>query len=114
LDLLGVGDLDAEPPERADQEGRDGRKARRALWVAAAGVVAGLATAIVSGLGDIGVRQAIVLGLPAAVLTLGGLAVAVASDPETAERQGFRAGWRAGSLGRRWRSVFGRRGKDRP
>jgi hypothetical protein len=50
----------------------------------------------------------------AAALTAGGLTVAVTSDPETAERLGFRAGLKAGSLRRRWRSVFGRRGKDRP
>ena len=40
------------------------------------------------------------MGLPAAVLTFGGLTVAVASDPETAERQGFRAGLKAGALRR--------------
>jgi hypothetical protein len=106
--------MDAEPPQRADRHGGDRRKARRAFWFAGAGVVAGLATAVVSALGDISAKQAIMLGLPAAVLTLGGLAVAVASDPETAERQGFRVGLKAGSLCRWWRSVFGRRGKGGP
>jgi hypothetical protein len=102
--------MDAEAPQPVGQNGGDGRKARRAFWFAGAGVVAGLATAVVSALGDVSVKQAIMLGVPAAVLTFGGLAVAVASDPETAERQGFRAGFKAGSLRRRWRSVFGRRG----
>jgi hypothetical protein len=54
------------------------------------------------------------LGLPAAVLTVGGMTAAVASDPETAERQGFQAGLKAGALRMRWRSVFGSRGKGRP
>jgi hypothetical protein len=53
------------------------------------------------------------LGLPAVVLTFGGLTVAALSDPETVERQGFRAGLRAGSLRRQWRSVFDRQGKGR-
>jgi hypothetical protein len=89
-------------------------KARRALWVAGAGATAGLATGIASALGDISGKQAIMLGVPAAVLTFGGLTAAVASDPETAERRGFRAGLKAGSLRRRWLSVFGSRGKDMP
>lgn len=102
--------MDAEPPQRVDRPGGDWRKARRALWFASAGIVAGLATAVALALGDISVKGAIILGLPAAVLTFGGLTVAVSSDPETAERQGFGAGLKAGSL----RSVFGRRGKSRP
>ena len=106
--------MDAEPPQRVDRDGRDGRKSRRALWVASAGIVAGLATAIAFAFGGISDRLAIMIGLPAAVLTFGGLTVAVASDPETAERQGFRAGLKAGALRSSWRSVFGRRGKDRP
>jgi hypothetical protein len=90
---------------------RDGRKARRALQFAGAGAVAGLAAAIASALGDISVKQAM---MPAAVLTFGGMTAAVASDPETAERQGFQAGLKAGALRTRWRSVFGSRGKGRP
>jgi hypothetical protein len=53
------------------------------------------------------------LGLPAVVLTFGGLIVAALSDPLRAERQGFRAGLKAGTLRRRWRSVFDRQGKGR-
>jgi 4-hydroxybenzoate polyprenyltransferase len=106
--------MDAEPPQRADRHGGDRLKARRAFAIAGAGVITGLATAIVSAFGDIGVRQAIMLGVPAALLTFGGLIAAVASDSETAERQGFRAGLKAGSLLRRGRAVFGRRGKGAP
>jgi hypothetical protein len=105
--------MNVEPPQR-DQRARDGRKRRRALWFAGAGVVAGLATGITSAFGGISMRQTIMLGLPAAVLTFGGLAVAVAPDPETADREGFRAGLKAGLLRRRWRSVFGRQDRDRP
>jgi hypothetical protein len=106
--------MDAEPPQRADRDGRDRRRARRAPWVAGAGIAGGLAVAIAFALGDISDRQAIMMGLPAAVLTFGGLTVAVASDPEAAERQGFRAGLTAGALRGRWRSVCSRRGNGRP
>jgi hypothetical protein len=106
--------MDAEPPEHAEPDGRDERKARRALWFACAGLAVGLATAIASALGDTSTKQAIMLGLPAAVVTFGGLTVAVGSDPETAERQGFRAGLKAGSLRRRWRALFARQGNRRP
>jgi hypothetical protein len=109
-----VTSMDAEPPEDAEPDGRDERKARRALWFACAGLAVGLATAIASALGDTSTKQAIMLGLPAAVVTFGGLTVAVGSDPETAERQGFRAGLKAGSLRRRWRAHFARQGKRRP
>jgi hypothetical protein len=50
------------------------------------------------------------LGLPAVVLTFGGLSVGVLSDPQRVERQGFRAGLKAGTLRRLWRSVFDRQG----
>jgi hypothetical protein len=106
--------MDAEPPQRADLHGGDRRQARRAFIFAGAGVITGLVIAIVSISGDMGVRQAIMLGVPAALLTFGGLTTAVASDPETAERQGFRAGLKAGSLRRRRRAIFGRRGKGGP
>ena len=106
--------MGAEPPQRADRHGRDGRRARRGLWFAGANIVAGLATGIAFALRDVSVKQTIMVGVPAAVLTVGGLTVAVTSDPETVERLGFRAGLTAGLLRRRWRSVFVRRGKDRP
>lgn len=106
--------MDAEPPQSADRHGRDGRKARRALWFACAGIVTGLATALAWSLGDISVKDTVMLGLPTAVLTIDGLTLAVASDPERAERQGFRAGLRAGSLRKRLRSVFGRQDEYRP
>ena len=106
--------MNAEPPQPAGRNGGAGQKARRAFWLAGAGVVAGLATAIVAAVGDMSVKLAILLGVPAAVLAFGGLAVAVAADPETAERHGFRAGLMAGSLRTWWRLVFGRRGRGGP
>jgi hypothetical protein len=106
--------MNAGPPPPVGRNGGDERKARRALWVAGAGVVIGLATAVVAVVGDMSVKLAILLGVPATVLTFGGLAVAVVSDPETAERQGFRVGLMAGSLRRWWRLFFGRRGKGGP
>ncbi len=105
--------MDAEPPRRVEADGRDGRKARRALWFLCAGLVVGLAIAVASALGDTSMKQAIMMGLPAAVMTFGGLTIAVGADTETAERQGFRAGLRVGSLRKRWRAVFARQGKGR-
>ena len=105
--------MDAEPEGQVEPDRRDGRKARRALWSACAGIVVGLATAVACVLGDTSAKQSIMLGLPAAVLTFGGLTIALGSDPETAERQGFRAGLKAGSLRRWWRSVIGRIGNRR-
>jgi hypothetical protein len=106
--------MDAEPPPRDDHNGRDTRRARRALWLAGVGVVAALVTVVTGAIGDITLKQAIIFGLPAAVLTFGGLLVALASSPETAERQGFQAGLIAGSLRARWRLFFGRHAKRRP
>jgi hypothetical protein len=107
--------MNAEPPQRAGGQDGDRRRVRRALWFAGVGVAAGLATAITSALGDIGTRQAIIVALPAALLTFGGLAVAIAAaaDPERAERQGFRAGLIAGTLVRWWRLLVGPRGRGR-
>jgi hypothetical protein len=103
--------MDAEPPQHVEPDRRDGRKASRALWSAGAGLAVGLATVVACVLGDTSAKQAIMLGLPAAVATFGGLTVAVGSDPAKAERQGFRTGLKAGSLRQRWRSTFGRRGR---
>jgi hypothetical protein len=105
--------MDAESPQRAGQRSRDGRAARRARWFAGVGVGAGVATVVALALGDLSGRHAIMLGLPAVVLTFGGLIVAALSDPLRAERQGFRAGLKAGTLRRRWRSVFDRQRKGR-
>jgi choline-glycine betaine transporter len=101
-------------PSPPDQRDREGRKRRRATWVAVAGIVAGLVIAITSALGDMSAKQTILLALPAAILTFGGLIVAMVSDPEAAERRGFRAGLKAGSLRRIWRSVLGRDDDNRP
>jgi hypothetical protein len=103
----------AEPPQRVDGPGHDRRNARRALWIASAGIAAGLATAIVSALGDISVKVTIILAVPIAILTIGAAILAVASDPDRAERQGFGAGVRVGSMRNRLRSLFGRGGQGR-
>jgi hypothetical protein len=84
---------------------------RIAVAAVVAGIVAGLAIAVTFALGDISVKQTIMLALPAAILILGGLTVAMTSDPERMERQGFRAGMKAESLRRRWRSALGRQGR---
>ena len=106
--------MDADPPQPAGRQSRDRRPARRALWCAGAGIAAVLAVAIAAALGDITVKQTIILGLPAVVLTLGGLTVALAREPQIAERKGFRAGFIASSLRERWRSLARRLPRRRP
>jgi hypothetical protein len=106
--------MDADPPQRGDRRSPDRRPAGRALWCAGAGVAAVLAVAIAAALGDITVKLTIILGLPAVVLTLGGVTMALARDPQIAERKGFRAGFIASSLRERWRSLPSRRPKRRP
>ena len=105
--------MDAEPPQQAGQHGGDGRAARRARWLAGVGIGGGAATVIAFALGDLSGGHAIMLGVPAVVLIFGGLTVAALSDPQTAERRGFRAGLKAGTLRRRWRSVLDRQGNER-
>jgi len=102
--------MDAEPPPRGEPDRPGRRKARRALWFAAAGLAVGLATAIACALHDTSTRFAIMLGVPAALLTFGGLTIALGSDPDSVERHGFRTGFTAGSLRRWWRSVLDRFG----
>lgn len=106
--------MNAEPPAECRPQRHERRATRRALLCACAGVVGGLTIAIAAVLGGITMKQSIMLGVPAAVLTFGGLAWAVARDPGTAERQGFRAGFAFGSLRKRWRSLLGRQPKGRP
>jgi hypothetical protein len=54
-------------------------------------------------------RQAVGIALPSVLLILGGLIVAAIPDNATGRRMGFQAGFRAGLLLGRWRSVFRRR-----
>lgn len=62
------------------------------------------------GLGAVSVQQAIAMGLPAALLIVTGIVMAVLTDPATSQQTGFQAGFLAGSLLRLWRSVFRQRG----
>lgn len=99
--------MDVEPPLRPADQNRPGLQRRRALWLAGAGVLPGLAAVICSTLGAISVQQTIALALPAAVLIIGGLAAA-AVDTQTFRRSFLQAGFKVGSLLGRWRSVDSR------
>jgi hypothetical protein len=79
-------------------------RARRALWCAAGGIIVGLTAAVCSGIDVISMQQAIAMALPAALLIVGGLMVAVA-DTQSDRGQGFQAGFSAGSLLSRLRSI---------
>jgi hypothetical protein len=79
-----------------------------AAWCVAVGLVLGAACVICLALGAISPRQAVGIALPAVLLIAGGLIVAAIPDPATGRRTGFLAGFRAGLLFGRWRSVFRR------
>ena len=102
-------DMD-ERPRRPDDPGPRRPAARRAAWCAAIGVILGAAAVICLAIGAVSVQQAIAVGLPAALLIITGIVMAVLPDPATGQRTGFEAGYLAGSLLGLWRSVFRHRG----
>jgi hypothetical protein len=89
------------------------RRARRsrAAWCVAGGAIGCTAVIICLAVGVLSAQRAIALGLPAAVLLIGGLVIAAIPDPAAARQAGFRAGFLAGSPLSRWRLVFRRRPK---
>jgi hypothetical protein len=102
-------DMD-EPPRPRDDRSPRRPAARRAAWCAAAGVFLGAVAVICLAFGAVSVQQAIAVGLPAALLIITGIVMAVLPDPATGQRTGFQAGYLAGSLLSRWRSAFRHRG----
>jgi hypothetical protein len=74
-----------------------------------AGVILGTAAVTCLALDAVSAQQAIAIGLPGALLIVGGLIAAAVPDPVTGRRHFFRAGFRMGSLLSRFRSFFGRR-----
>jgi hypothetical protein len=100
--------MDAGPSRQPDGDGTR-RRNRRAAWCAGAGVILAAAAVACSLAGVISAPQAVAICVPAALLVIGGVAVAAIPDAATARLLGFRAGWRTGSLLNWWRSLFGRR-----
>lgn len=98
-----------QKPDDHDDDGRQRQLARLAAWSQLIGAMLAIATLVLARLGDISAQQAVALGLPAAVLVIGGLIIAAAVDPSDGERHGFQAGLHVGTLLRRLRSLFRRR-----
>jgi len=97
--------MDGGPPRPEDDRPRRAR-ARRAAWCASAGVILATAAVICLALNAISPQQAIALGLPGALLILGGLIALAVPDTTTGDRLGFHAGFQIGSLLTRFRSFF--------
>ncbi len=88
------------------------RRSRVATSCQVIGAVTVIATLVCSLLGVISAQQAVALGLPAVVLTLGGLIAIWGPDPQTGHRLGFQAGLHVGVLIKLWRSVVRRHGRN--
>jgi hypothetical protein len=98
--------MDAEPPQPSENCSPPPRRVRRAAWCVIAGLILVTAAVICAALDVMSAQQGIALGLPGALLILGGLIAAAAPDGAASRRLGFRAGLRTGSLLSRLRSVF--------
>jgi hypothetical protein len=97
--------MDAEPPQPEDLGPRRSR-AIVAAWSAGAGLVLGSSALICLALGVVSGRQALAIGMPGVLLLLFGVITAAIADPASGQRLGFQAGFRLGSLVRRWRSFL--------
>jgi hypothetical protein len=89
----------------------DGDRPRRiravaATWCVSAGVILAAAALICRVLRVVSAQQAMALGLPGALLIVGGLIAAAIPDAATGRSLGFQAGFRVGWLLTRLRSFF--------
>ena len=75
-----------------------------------AGIILGATAVICLVFHAIVVQQAIAMALPAALLVIGGVIYGSPPDAATGRRLGFQAGFQLGSLVRRLRLLFRRRG----
>lgn len=99
----------AGEPQQPDDNNSDRgqrQRARVAAWCEAIGAVLAIATLISSLLNAISAQQAVAMGLPAVLLTAGGLIAASTLAESDGGRIGFRAGLRVGTLLRKLRSAF--------
>jgi hypothetical protein len=98
--------MDAGPPERPEAHHPRWPRARTAAWSVSAGIILGAAALLCRALGAVSSQQAIAIGLPGALLIIGGLIAAAVPDPETGRRMSFEAGFQMGWLLTRLRSLF--------
>lgn len=98
--------MNAGPPQRPEDHLPRRPGTRTAAWSVGAGVILGVASLTCLAVGAVSGQQAMAIGLPGALLIVGGLIVVAAQDEAIARRLGFRAGFRAGSLLNLLRSIF--------
>lgn len=98
--------MDVGPPQHPQDKSPRRSRPRRAAWCAGAGVILAIADVISSTMRAVSVQQAIAMGLPAALLIIGGLIAAALPNAANGRRLSYQAGFRAGSLLTRLRSVF--------
>jgi hypothetical protein len=101
--------MDGGLPQHPQDETRRRSRSRRAAWCVGTGVILAIAALICSTTGAVSVQQAIAIGVPGALLIIGGLMAVLLPDAETGQRTGFEVGFRAGSLLTRLQSAFRRR-----
>jgi hypothetical protein len=97
--------MEAGPSGQPEGRPRQAR-AVAAAWCVSAGVIVGAAALICLALHAVSGQQAIAIGLPGALLIVGGLIAAAVPDAATGRRIGFEAGFHAGWLVSRLRSLF--------
>ena len=95
--------MDDRVPQHREQAPRRSRP-RRAAWCVGAGVILAISAVMTWPLRAVSVQQVIAIGLPAAVLIIGGLIAAVLPDSATGRPLSFRAGFLVGLLVTRLRS----------
>jgi hypothetical protein len=100
--------MDGGVPQHPEDQSPRRSRPRRAAWCVGAGVILAITAVISSATRAISVRQAIAMGLPAALLIIAGLIAAIVPDAETGRRLSFLAGFRLGSLLTRLRALFRR------
>ncbi len=103
--------MTAGPEQHPAGQDSPRRRPRRGAWLLlAAGVILGIAAVTCLAAGAVSAQQGMAMGLPAVLLIIIGLLVAVAPDPADVERFGYRAGTLTGAAFGRLRGAFRRCG----
>lgn len=102
--------MDAGPPQHSDGHRPRRTRAVAAAWSVSAGAILGAAALICLALGVVSAQQAIAIGLPGALLIVGGLIAAAVPDAATGRSLGFQTGFQMGWLLSRLRSLFRQNG----
>lgn len=97
-----------EPQQPDEDNGAQRQRARLAAWCQFIGAGLAIATLISSLFNVISAQQAVAIGLPAALLIVGGLIATATLEESDSGQFGFRTGLHVGRLMRALRDVFRR------